>query len=361
MKMYNNYKDLLNTLKKRYEFNEVSALIGAGFSKNLYSNFPNWEELLRDMIIEIFSIEIDDAYSQLRHTKQYCKHIESKSSFTAKYVTNIINRYGYLDIVSMYIDKMGYRECIDLYIEKHIPYLDLSTNQLIFKGHTVEIKQEDTKVHEALLSLNKLNNIFTTNYDNIIEEVAKSSKDNTWVKICSSYDLKLSSLFKPIVKVHGDIRKKDDYNFHFDGDHNIQYVISKQDYEDYPRKHEAFMQLMRLSLLRETFMLFGFSGDDPNFVAWVKWVRDILVKNKDQDSEISTSEYYKIYLFAVDDKEPADDKIQYYINNHIIYIPILNSKILSLIGLPEDCKDVQKVIIKILTTRQKIKHPTPIA
>ena len=44
-----------------------------------------------------------------------------------------------------------------------------------------------------------------------------------------------------IIKVHGTLRKEDrKEEYGFDNDRYTQYIISKEDYEEYPKKHEAF-------------------------------------------------------------------------------------------------------------------------
>ena len=55
-------KDVLLKLKEDYNNNLISALIGAGFSKNISSSFPNWSELLHDMIDDLFENEISSCY-----------------------------------------------------------------------------------------------------------------------------------------------------------------------------------------------------------------------------------------------------------------------------------------------------------
>ena len=96
---------------------------------------------------------------------------------------------------------------------------------------------------------------------------------------------------------------------------------------------------MRISLLRGTFCLIGFSGADPNFIGWIHWVRDILVKNnhdewkeKDTDEENISYENFKIFLIDMRKDEPTSDKKQFYKNHRIFYIPLRNSDVMKTIG-----------------------------
>src|SRR5690606_13420224 len=101
-----------------------------------------------------------------------------------------------------------------------------------------------------------------------------------------------------IIKIHGSVRNKENLGYGFDSDARMHYVISKEDYADYPEKHEAFTQLMRISLLQEAFCLLGFSGIDPNFLSWIGWVRDVIERIKINSDAFEP----KIYLIDVHDK-----------------------------------------------------------
>ncbi|MDH7464680.1 SIR2 family protein [Chitinophagaceae bacterium 26-R-25] len=141
---------------------------------------------------------------------------------------------------------------------------------------------------------------------------------------------------KNIIKLHGSLRSADDkdkYSFEFDGDHKNQYIIAKEDYENYPTRHEAFTQLMRISLLQESFCLLGFSGVDPNFRAWLNWVRDILHKAA---KKTRTTNDYKIYLIEASKKPVSKDMQLFYENHSIVRIPLLDPDVLNIIS--EDIK-----------------------
>ncbi len=341
------YKAALEELKSRYHNGEVSALIGAGFSKNVFQAFPDWNALLYDMVIELFELEIEDAYG-VHLNSSPPEGTMPREAFDKLQVTRLIGMHGYLGIVTLYIKKHGFRESVDLYIEERIPYLDLNEKKIRLKGDEHAIEDNDLAVHQCLLRLGKINTIYTTNYDNILEEVASREENSDWQAVTSSYDLIQSSLKKSIIKIHGDLRKNSSDEFAFDGDHTKRYVISQEDYDSYGEKHEAFMQLMRISLLRESFILLGFSGDDPNFMAWIRWVRDVIIKKTNKVTDTSDLRYYKIFLFSIDDKEPSNAKKQFYINHRIKYIPILAPEFLSLLGISNDDKKISQILIETL-------------
>ncbi|WP_321333685.1 SIR2 family protein [uncultured Bacteroides sp.] len=342
------YRTAINELRERYNKYEVSALIGSGFSKNVYADFPSWEELLYDMVKELYETEIEDSLHNTLH--QYPVKIDSEK-YRKEKIKKIITREGYLDIVSKYINKKRIRESLETYIEERIPYVDKdekdSTAYLRFNGNSskIPLNVTDFDIHEKLLE-GSWDNVYSTNYDNILELTAKLFHKQ-WGTITKAQDLSFSKRTKSIIKLHGNLCNPNEVNdkkFEFDGNHNQRYVISKEDYINYPEKHEAFTQLMRISLLQGTFCLFGFSGDDPNFIEWIKWMRDILVMHDESNSEKGI----KIFLIDITDSEPTTDKQLFYNNHYIYYIPLLNQEIKGIIGAPHK-DDIKSLLISFLS------------
>lgn len=325
-----NYKEGLEQLRKKINNGEVSAMIGAGFSKNVYKDYPLWDDLLHDMVYQLYKSEIDLGFQNQMHNNPkeetlYDKYCQSK-------IKEITEREGYLDIVSLYIRKKGYREAAETYIEERIPNIDEESLFLSLKKtrETKQLKNSDFDAHKELLEGN-WDNIYTTNYDKLLE-ITKKMYNKPWDIITKSSDLSFNKLKKKIIKLHGDLCSNNN-SFEFDGNHHHRYIISKEDYENYPTQHEAFTQLMRISLLQGTFCLFGFSGTDPNFIAWIKWVRDILVnsgnKNEDEEKE------YKIFLIDMSNEKPEPDKQLFYENHKIFHIPLLCNEVKKAIGKSE--------------------------
>lgn len=344
-----NYINYLEDLKERYFRGEVSALIGAGFSKNIYPEFPNWDELLYDMIIDLFEHQIQNELIKYNHLN---KKKTSRNIFYKEEAERITKRIGYLNIVSMYQEKHGYRECIENYIETRIPHLEEGPNKNLFvkdkkRNKSIPLEESAFEIHKSLLNLTSLNHIYTTNYDNLLEKT--SDKFNgKWKATTTSQDLRLSQGSKAIIKLHGNLRTNEHEPFCFDNDHGKCYVISKEDYDTYPEKHEPFMQLMKISLLRETFILFGFSGTDPNFIAWVKWVRNILVKKQEKPDNSLPSTRYRVFLFAIDENLPTPAQHQFYENHNIAYIPILNSSYIKFLNIERSNNIVKKVLLETI-------------
>lgn len=292
------YQEALEQLRKRYQNSEVSPLVGAGFSKNVSNDmFMSWDELLFDMVVELYSYEIDQSYKNQMHISASSNSNEEHKKIKVK---EIIQREGYLNIASKYIEHKGYREAVETYIEDRTPYVnsDVNTLDLRILKKKEPITEEDLALHKKLLSGDKWGYIFTTNYDTLLEDTSSKFRTN-YEKITERHQLSFSKTKNAIIKIHGDLRSESSPDFEFDNEHAHRYIISKEDYEKYPINHEPFTQLMRISLLQGAFCLFGFSGDDPNFISWLKWVRDILVtapkKSYNANFEIEVSQKMEDY------------------------------------------------------------------
>ena len=78
------------------------------------------------------------------------------------------------------------------------------------------------------------------------------------------------------------------------------FVITEEDYRRYPSDHAPFVNTVRQSLLEKTLCLVGFSGDDPNFLQWIGWLRD----------QVGKETAPKIFLIGVfDQMSEADRKL----------------------------------------------------
>lgn len=114
----------------------------------------------------------------------------------------------------------------------------------------------------------------------------------------------------------------------FDGDQSRRYIISKEDFDTYFKRHEAFSYLLRVAMLSGSYLLLGFSGDDPNFKLWLNWVKDILdkdnggVKNTEKDNNgerlVSEGEEdIKVFLVLTENEPIPEEQKLYYKNHHI--------------------------------------------
>lgn len=320
----NNNIENLKALKKDYENGLVSALIGAGFSKNVSSLYLDWTSLLEDLIDDIFKLEINQYIGNYFHCNVEKYHEDEKKQIKKEFVDNLLSKYGYLGIVSKYVDQKGYREVLENYIEERTPYVkrnDKGTISLYIKDKKKSnIIESDFSAHKQLLRCDKFKNIYTTNYDNLLEFTSDNFSETQTPVVDTSWNLSNGFQKRSIIKIHGSLSIEDD-RFEFDGDQHLRYIIAQEDYDTYIEKHEAFSHLMRISMLQGKFCLLGFSGNDPNYMGWVKWMSDILGKGKDKGP--------KIYLVTFKNEESSDKKL-YYKNHYIREINLM--EVLSLLG-----------------------------
>lgn len=453
------YQALLKRLCRKLAAEEMSLLVGSGFSRNVSDKFPTWDKLLVGMAYKLYEKDIDstyEAYATGRNVEP-----EEKKAFIENQCKYIIEQQGYLEIASAYVKRMGTSESIVTYIEEHMPYISQQKGAYVleYNGISEPLPNEKLLLHKDLIDL-PWNNIYTTNYDNLLDicvdndrhkrlkaeindleaeilninkqinnheaekealsrpettkesltnlpnpteltvsekeeiiEVEKkkqelSSKINKLKRIrrqaeslmaikereinrCyrivkSGSELSIKKR-KNIIKLHGSLRSRSErgrFYFEFDGDHRTQYIIAKEDYENYTKKHEAFTQLMRISLLQESFCLIGFSASDPNFLQWIGWVRDILYKSLKQEGK--DKEYYKIYLVDVGNQDVPDHMQLFYENHNIFRIPLGNPEVVKILqensktGI--DAKDGKSLIaafIKYLHNDEHIKPDIP--
>lgn len=328
-------KDILLELKECYNKRLLSALVGAGFSKNVSNMFLGWEELLHDMIEDLFEIDIT------RHYDNYChqfscdptdKDLEKK--VRDEYISKICKHEDYLELASRYIQKKGLRESMEAYIESRIPYVAFDKEKKIVlkigNKEKARIKEVNFSAHKELLLLSRLQNIYTTNYENLIEFtiglLGLGIEDAPKI-VRSGRDLSDNIRNRNIIKIHGNLREDPKGKITFDGDNKLQYVIAKEDYDTYKEKHEAFSSLMRIAMLQGKFMLIGFSGTDANYKGWVTWMSDVIEGEKDDVT--------KIYIIDVSGKDIPFDLQLYYDNHHTKVINLIKENRLRAIGFED--------------------------
>ena len=340
----NNNIGNLKELKKDYDNGLVSALIGAGFSKNVSSLYLDWTSLLEDLVDDIFKLEINQYIGNYFHCNVEKYHEDEKKQIKKEFVDNLLSKYGYLGIVSKYVDQKGYREVLENYIEERTPYVkrnDDGTVSLYIKDKKKSnIIESDFSAHKQLLRCDKFKNIYTTNYDNLLEFTSDNFSETQTPVVDTSWNLSNGFQKRSIIKIHGSLSIEDD-RFEFDGDQHLRYIIAQEDYDTYIEKHEAFSHLMRISMLQGKFCLLGFSGNDPNYMGWVKWMSDILGKGKDKGP--------KIYLVTFKNEESSDKKL-YYKNHYIREINLM--EVLSLLGY--DQSEISKLSLSAPNSYKEI-------
>ncbi|AMR32722.1 hypothetical protein A0256_15470 [Mucilaginibacter sp. PAMC 26640] len=413
-----NYERELNQLRNKLVRDQMSVMVGAGFSMNVHPNFLSWAGLLFDLVKELYIDEIE----QIWHLKNREAPVsEMPDKFVMDQCRKITDRIGHLEIVEEYTRRKGYPEAMVSYIEQRTPAIEKKGNKffLHIKNKEIELPSEKLALHQKLIKL-PWNNIYTTNYDELldcfvgedqvaqlrqeilelenenvvyyqekaglsdrlanlpntpetnqptpglqpvglkataldVDEVSKINEQRKEIEtlisevetkitdneqalrdketlllrrydvVRGAADLRLKRT-KNIIKLHGSLRSVSDrktFKFGFDGDPHKQYIISRSHFENYPQQHQAFTQLMRIALLQESFCLIGFSGQDPNFKAWLNWVKDILHKQAVKNDRNN----YKVYLIDVGADEITDELRLFYENHSIVRIPLQHKEV----------------------------------
>lgn len=223
--------NIRDKLYKKAPLGNISLFIGAGFSRNskplgaTTKQYPLWEELAENIIAKLYP---NDSQDERIKRKAKC-HVPS-----------------YIMQVSQEYEEMFSRKELDNLIEETIPDNLYEPNQL----------------YEQLFAL-PFKDIFTTNYDTLLERASSKIYGNPY-KIISTAD-DLSGACSPrIIKLHGSFP-------------NIKpYILTEEDYRTYPKTHKPFINTVIQSLIENDLLLIGFSGNDPNFLNWIGWIRDEL-------------------------------------------------------------------------------------
>ena len=234
--VYSCAEDIAMRLKEDRKYGKASLMVGAGFSKNAKSRGmkdiipPDWSQLADKMYCELYPRFSDMTEDQKDEWK---KQRIIKTS--GKNVTKLAEEY----IVNFDRNKMNHL------IENAI------ADDLFFPGD----------LHKKLLMLNWAD-IFTTNYDTLLERTANMViREKNYQIVCSHNDI-AGSISPRIVKLHGSIP------------HVKPYIICDEDYRVYPIKYAAMVNTVQQAMLETRLCLIGFSGDDPNFQRWMGWIRD---------------------------------------------------------------------------------------
>lgn len=118
------------------------------------------------------------------------------------------------------------------------------------------------RAHRRLLEL-PWSDVLTTNWDTLLERAKADLADRSYDVVLTPADIARTRSPR-IVKLHGTLPS------------HTPFVFAEEDYRTYPVRFAPFVNLAQHVLLENELLLLGFSGDDPNFLAWAGWVRDQL-------------------------------------------------------------------------------------
>ena len=181
--------------------NDAAIFAGAGMSKA--AGYVDWSELLADIAKEL-GLEIDREWDLISLAQYHVNERDSRARVTQK--------------------------IIDEFVED----IDLTEN------------------HRIVARL-PISTYWTTNYDQLIENALEEANRRPDVKH------EVGQIFNTrpkrdavVYKMHGDVK------------HAAEATLTKEDYEYYHVKNEAFINALTGDLTTKTFLFIGFSFTDPN-------------------------------------------------------------------------------------------------
>jgi SIR2-like domain len=179
------------------DFGQAAVMVGSGFSRNAEKiapgtlNMPTWDDLAEKMY--------DELDSQNLSGKKQSK------------ITNPLN------LASEYEAIFG-RSALNDFLTRSIP----------------NDQYNPSKLHKLLMSL-PWSDVFTTNYDTLLERTRPAIHDRKYDLICKHEDI--PGKMKPrIVKLHGSFPS------------HQPFIFTEEDYRTYPRKFAPFVNIPLLSL-----------------------------------------------------------------------------------------------------------------
>lgn len=278
-------KPYLDEISDRLWSNNAAVMVGAGFSRNAEpmgsssASFPSWQELG------------DGFFRKL--------HGHSPSEDEAKYLS-------LLKLTEQVQAAFG-RPALDELLRQEIPYRSYRPSTL----------------HSQLLEL-PWRDVFTTNYDTLLEDARAFVTLKHYEVVAKKEDLLYASQPR-IVKLHGNFPSP-------------PFVITEEDYRRYPNDNAPFVNTVCQSLLENTLCLIGFSGDDPNFLQWIGWIRD----------QVGRENAPKIYLIGMFNRlHEADRKL-------------LDARSIVAVDISMFSKDYGKALSKFLSHLKSRKVRAPV-
>jgi hypothetical protein len=216
----------------RREFGRAAVMIGAGFSRNAdpvrdsAQPLPLWPDLTRGLVerLGLPPPNTEERKAALARAQETSRALRLAEEFEAAFGRHQLDEW--------------------------------------LRGQIIDQDHQPGGLHLPLLRL-PWADIFTTNYDTLLERTAPHIVERSYDIVRMPQDV--AAAMRPrIIKLHGSLPS------------NPPFIFTEEDFRTYPRRFAAFMNLAQQAIMENVFCLIGFSGDDPNFLYWTGWVRDNL-------------------------------------------------------------------------------------
>lgn len=220
-------------LREAYGSGRCAVLVGAGASKG--AGLPLWGELLNKMI--------DAAVAHRVITAEREAEYRALASRTDKF---LMVASGLKDDLQSHFDQ-------------------------VIEDTFIAPKPTPTPLHEALVALDKLQFVLTTNYDTLLERAFRKRNDD--VSVCSFTDAgevqrRLSRREFFILKAHGDATKLGN-----------KIVLTDVDYRNLLFGQRAYQSLLSAMFTMFTFIFVGASMTDPEISLLLSYIADSFSPN----------------------------------------------------------------------------------
>lgn len=216
-------KMLLDKVKRYITAGKASVMVGCGFSMNAENDgtgqMREWNALNQDLYRSLYGKEPEEG---------------------------LLNTLSPIRLASQVESSHGVHE-LDEIIMNALP------DKSVYPG----------TIHKKLMRLHWCD-VFTTNYDTLLERSCDES--GAAYTLVTNKETLLYSKSPRIIKLHGSFPD------------SRPFIMSEEQFRTYPQKYPEFVNTVRQSLIENLFCLIGFSGNDPNFLSWLGWIRDVMGK-----------------------------------------------------------------------------------
>jgi len=255
-------------------FGGATVMVGAGFSRNAAPGpatvggvgMPNWSELTNALYNDLHPLqpELDERGKEER------RRTAEKRTGSVSAAMRLADEY----------EALRGRTALDRLMLRAIP----------------DMAYEPGPAHRLLCAL-PWADILTTNFDTLIERTLPGVLERRYNVVQAPEDLP-GAIRPRVVKLHGGFPS------------SRPFVITEEDFRVYEKRAAAFVNLARQAFVETTVCLLGFSGDDPNFLRWSGWTRDVL----------GSARVNPIYLCGVLDLAPSQRALLQ--NRHVLPIDV---------------------------------------
>ena len=209
----------------------ASVMVGSGFSKYAQparpdaGELPLWHELAMAMFEKL--------------------HPPTPSDGQQRTPVDFSDPNDALKLAQEFKDSFG-RSSLHLFLQQQIRDGDFNPGEF----------------HRRLLKL-PWRDVFTTNWDTLLERTRLTVPERPHSVVHNKDEIPLSAQPR-IIKLHGSL----------DGHYPL--IVTEQDYQTYPEQYAPFVNTVQQAMMETVFCLIGFSGRDPNFMEWSRWVNENL-------------------------------------------------------------------------------------